>query len=190
MKITIPKPCHENWNNMSLEEKGRFCEVCSKTVQDFTMFSDDELLNSFDSNKNICGRFRDDQIGRNLKFSLLSKIALGLLTTSGTLATANAQELKDEGVKKVDFKKGLKGVEVINDTINKTMWLGMPSKEDIESTQPLIMLDNKKISEAKMKKIKSDDVKRIKVLSGEGAKKLYGTAGKYGVIIIESKRKD
>ena len=78
--------------------------------------------------------------------------------TSGTLATANAQELKDEGVKKVDFKKGLKGVEVINDTINKTMWLGMPSKEDIESTQPLIMLDNKKISEAKMKKIKSDDV--------------------------------
>jgi hypothetical protein len=53
------------------------------------------------------------------------------------------------------------------------MWLGMPSKEDIESTQPLILLDNKKISEEKMKKINSDKVKSIKVLSEKGAKALW-----------------
>jgi hypothetical protein len=188
MKLTIPKPCHENWQNMTLDEKGRFCSVCSKTVQDFTDFSDDELLNSFNSDEKVCGRFREDQLGRNISFSVTSKITLGLLAATGAVTTVNAQELKNEEVKKVDFKKGFEGVEVINKTINKTMWLGMPSKEDIESTQPLIMLDNKKISEAKMKRIKSENVRSIKVLSGEGAKKLYGKAGEYGVIVIESKK--
>ena len=36
MKITIPTPCHENWNEMTPNEMGRHCTVCSKTVKDFT----------------------------------------------------------------------------------------------------------------------------------------------------------
>jgi hypothetical protein len=68
------------------------------------------------------------------------------------------------------------------------MWLGMPSKEDIESTQPMILLDGKKISEEKMKKIKGDNVKSVNILSGEGATKLYGDKGRYGVIVIKSKK--
>ncbi|MBB4805798.1 hypothetical protein HNP38_001070 [Chryseobacterium defluvii] len=190
MKITIPKPCHENWENMILDESGRFCPICSKTVRDFTNVSDEEMINSLDPEKNLCGRFTDNQMGRNLKFPVLSKIALGLLAAGGGLVTVNGQELKNEEVKKVDFKKGIDGVEVINGTINRTYWLGMPSKKDIESTQPLIMLDGKKISEDRMKKIKADKVKSIKVFSGEGAEKLYGIAGKYGVIVIESKKKE
>lgn len=189
MKLTIPKPCHENWEMMTANEKDKFCSVCSKTVKDYTHFSDEELVTSFRSENEVCGRFTEDQLGRNLSFSLAGKIALGLLAASGIATTANAQELKGEDVKKVDFKKGFEGVEVINNTLNKTMWLGMPSKEDIESTQPLILLDNKKISEDKMKKINSDKVKSIKVLSGEGAIKLYGDKGKHGVIVIESKDK-
>ena len=26
IKISIPEPCHEDWNKMVLNEKGRFCE--------------------------------------------------------------------------------------------------------------------------------------------------------------------
>nr|WP_315033757.1 hypothetical protein [uncultured Chryseobacterium sp.] len=188
MKIIIPKPCHENWNSMTLDEQGKFCQVCAKTIHDFTDSSDEELTNHLTSGENICGRFRDDQLGRNLNFSLTAKLALGLFAASGVFATVNGQELKDEEVKKVDFKKGINGVEVINKTLNKTMWLGMPTKEDIESTQPIILLDNKKISEDKMKKIDPDQVKSIKVLSGEGAKKMYGKLGEHGVILIESKK--
>ncbi|MCT2406348.1 hypothetical protein NZD88_02115 [Chryseobacterium antibioticum] len=188
MILTMPKPCHENWETMTIDDKGRFCSVCTKTVKDFTSFSDEELLMNFNSGEKICGRFTEDQLGRNISFSLTSKIAFGFLAASGIVTTANAQELKDEEVKKVDFKKGFEAVEIINNTLNKTVWLGMPSKEDIESTQPLILLDNKKISEEKMKKISSDKVKSIKVLSGEGARKIYGERGQYGVIVIESKK--
>ncbi|WP_131707575.1 hypothetical protein [Chryseobacterium angstadtii] len=188
MKLTISKPCHENWDTMSPDEKGKFCSVCSKVVKDFTNFSDEELLANFNSDEKVCGRFTQDQLERNLNFSLTGKLALGLLAAGGMITTANAQELKGEEVKKIDFKKGLPAVEVINNTINKTIWLGMPTKENIESTQPLILLDDKKISEERMKKINSDQVKSIKVLSGEGAVKLYGNKGRNGVIVIESKK--
>ena len=33
-KITIPKPCNKDWNSMSPNKKGRFCNSCSKTVID------------------------------------------------------------------------------------------------------------------------------------------------------------
>ncbi|WP_294302493.1 hypothetical protein [uncultured Chryseobacterium sp.] len=31
-KIKIAKPCTENWELMSPQEKGRFCSVCYKCV--------------------------------------------------------------------------------------------------------------------------------------------------------------
>lgn len=63
MKISIQKPCHENWNNMLPEEKGRFCLTCQKTVIDFTNKSKEEIKDFFQhSSTNICGRFRSSQL--------------------------------------------------------------------------------------------------------------------------------
>lgn len=33
MKISIPKPCNENWNEMTPDQQGAFCKVCSKVVE-------------------------------------------------------------------------------------------------------------------------------------------------------------
>lgn len=62
MKISIPQPCHENWNEMLPEEKGRFCQSCQKCVTDFTKLTDDEILNY--SEKNVCVKLSKNQIGR------------------------------------------------------------------------------------------------------------------------------
>ncbi|WP_338763190.1 carboxypeptidase-like regulatory domain-containing protein [Bernardetia sp. ABR2-2B] len=67
MKIQIPQPCHENWNEMNLQQKGRFCGSCQKVVIDFTTMSDSEIVNHFKNYKgNTCGRFYDTQLNTNL----------------------------------------------------------------------------------------------------------------------------
>ncbi|KFC19236.1 hypothetical protein [Chryseobacterium sp. FH1] len=95
MKVTIPKPCHENWSNMTPEEKGRFCQVCSKSVRDFTSASDLEIITDLSENPNICGNFRVDQLDRNLRYSfinsLFAKFAVGFVLTSGGIVSAQTQ---------------------------------------------------------------------------------------------------
>jgi hypothetical protein len=95
MKVTIPKPCHENWATMTPEEKGRFCQVCSKSVRDFTNASDLEIINDLSQNPNICANFRIDQLDRNLSYSfinsLFAKFAVGFVLTSGGIVSAQTQ---------------------------------------------------------------------------------------------------
>ena len=103
MKVTIPKPCHENWSNMTPEEKGRFCQVCSKCVRDFTNASDLEIITDLSENPNICASFRVDQLDRNLSYSfinsLFAKFAVGFVLTSGGIVSAQTQPRVNQPVK-------------------------------------------------------------------------------------------
>ncbi|CAI8820963.1 TonB-dependent receptor plug domain-containing protein [Chryseobacterium sp. IT-36CA2] len=97
MKITIPKPCHENWNAMTPDEKGRFCAVCSQTVRDFRKDSDDDIIDFFaNAPQEICGNFNPSQLNRDLNYSymntLLVKFAVGFMLTTGGIVTVNAQQ--------------------------------------------------------------------------------------------------
>ncbi|HEX7847969.1 MAG TPA: hypothetical protein VF476_19355 [Chitinophagaceae bacterium] len=64
MRISIPQPCHERWSEMTPNEKGAFCNVCSKTVVDFTSMADEEVKNYFIRNtgQKTCGRFKQEQL--------------------------------------------------------------------------------------------------------------------------------
>jgi len=103
MKVTIPKPCHENWATMTPEEKGRFCQVCSKSVRDFTNASDLEIMNDLSQNPNICANFRIDQLDRNLSYSfinsLFAKFAVGFVLTSGGIVSAQTQPKVNHRIK-------------------------------------------------------------------------------------------
>jgi hypothetical protein len=68
ISLTIAEPCHENWNRMSPAEQGRFCGSCSKQVMDFSSMSDAQLVAFFQkpSGGSICGRFREEQLDREL----------------------------------------------------------------------------------------------------------------------------
>lgn len=97
MKITIPRPCHENWEAMTREEKGRFCSVCSKTVRDFTAAPDDEIIDVFsNATEEICGNFYESQLNRNLQYSYINsifvKFAVGFILTTGGLVSVQAQQ--------------------------------------------------------------------------------------------------
>ncbi len=85
IRISIPKPCHEDWNKMTPADKGRFCANCQKKVYDFTFATDREILEKFNSGENLCGRFLPSQLGRELsvprnKPSWWIAAAIGLLT--------------------------------------------------------------------------------------------------------------
>lgn len=64
IKISIPEPCHEDWNKMIPNKNGRFCQSCSKTVVDFTTMLPDDIKNYFLENrgKSICGRIKQSQL--------------------------------------------------------------------------------------------------------------------------------
>lgn len=65
-KIVLTNPCSENWNSMSVDAVGRFCQSCQKSVIDFSSKSDDEIK-AFLKDKqgeNLCGRFQVHQVER------------------------------------------------------------------------------------------------------------------------------
>ena len=56
LTLSIPKPCHEDWDKMTINEKGRHCANCNKTVVDFSLYSEKDLVEFFKSiPTNICG---------------------------------------------------------------------------------------------------------------------------------------
>lgn len=67
IQLEVPEPCHENWNNMSSTEQGKFCLACQKEVIDFSSMSDKEILNHIsNAGSKSCGRFLNDQLNRVL----------------------------------------------------------------------------------------------------------------------------
>ena len=66
IQISIPKPCSEDWSNMTPTERGRFCAMCSKEVVDFTGMSKNETVDFIEKTPNLCGRFYINQLNNEL----------------------------------------------------------------------------------------------------------------------------
>ncbi len=113
--ITLPKPCEESWDEMTPVNGGRHCAMCCKTVIDFTLMSDGEIIDIFRKAKDNppCGHFRASQLNRELldtrrKSSLVgiyAKKVAALLLLVQSATTAMAQQKKPvnnltQGIKK------------------------------------------------------------------------------------------
>lgn len=101
VKYSIEDPCHEDWDQMKPESKGRFCETCCKTVVDFSSMSDFSIVNYLEGKKNesVCGRFRPDQMDKTYLltkphhgFSFdLKAVAFGLALSTFSAVHSDAQ---------------------------------------------------------------------------------------------------
>jgi len=73
LQLTIAEPCHENWENMNPDDKGKFCGSCQKQVIDFSEMSDRQVAEFFkkpiqrlSKGDSVCGRFMTDQLDREI----------------------------------------------------------------------------------------------------------------------------
>lgn len=107
LQLSIPDPCHEDWNQMTPQENGRYCTQCSKVLTDFTQMSDQEIIQFFENNtENVCGRLTKTQtqkiyyhyLEENKSNFYLPRIAASWLLVSwlSLSPNVNAQDLKPE----------------------------------------------------------------------------------------------
>jgi len=70
--VRIPEPCHEDWNAMQPDAKGKFCNSCSKSVFDFSNKTDAEIRDILVEYKDqkVCGHFKKTQIDRPLNLQI------------------------------------------------------------------------------------------------------------------------
>jgi len=193
MKINIPTPCHENWNNMTPDEKGRFCSVCSKTVRDFRTVSDEEIIDVFsDSSENICGNFNETQLGRDLRYSfvnsLFMKFAVGFMLTAGGFVSLKAQE-KDLAAQLAGVS-GKAFTPVVKDSLFSRRMIGGASMSLQNHEEPLCLLNGKVSSLEELRKMDTDRIKTIKVLDKAAARAMFSAEkAKNGVILVTTKKK-
>lgn len=63
VNLVINKPCSENFNTFTKTDNGGFCNLCKKTVVDFTKMNDQQILNYFSRNESkTCGLFLESQL--------------------------------------------------------------------------------------------------------------------------------
>ena len=160
-KITIPKPCHENWNAMTPKDKGKFCNSCSKTVVDFTKKSPLEIKQYLIEHKSerVCGHFYKKQLDsivieipqitfhQQLSFQKIFVLALFFVmgTTLFSCQYKDGQKQKIENVilkdstliNEEDLGLITPIVQTIDSTIIEPSWC--PS---IDSTPEIIVMGN------------------------------------------------
>lgn len=125
LHISIPQPCHENWEAMTPVEKGKFCSTCQKKVFDFTKVSDKEIIEILNSENVTCGRFTTAQLNRNLytnqqKSSFWLVVSVAILGFLGLGNKISYAQVKNDSVK-VETKNNLRTKDTINSNLTRNI---------------------------------------------------------------------
>ena len=102
----IATPCHENWDRMTPESQGRFCDACQKCVVDLTAKKQSEIKQLYDAHGgDMCGRMRvaaplpkRRKLLDSISFATqglrrLQRFALALILAGGFFFTASSQSM-------------------------------------------------------------------------------------------------
>ncbi|TCP27870.1 TonB-like protein [Tenacibaculum skagerrakense] len=149
-KISIPEPCHENWDEMTINDKGRFCSSCSKTVIDFTKKESKQIQEYLKKHQEerICGHFFKKQLDsivielpesifeRELSFHKLFVIVL-VFVMGTTLLSCNTEGK----IQKIEHVTLIDSVKKAKKSIDSSFIFN--KKDSIEKDQPLMPKVNK-----------------------------------------------
>lgn len=141
IQLHIPEPCHENWDQMSPVDKGRFCSSCQKQVVDFSLMSDRQIAEFFKrpSTGSVCGRFMTDQLDREIPipkkripwFRYFFTIALPAF-----FLTLKSGQARAQGKEKVQEDKDKGRQPMYGDLRTLGMVTRQPSIEAFEKKKP------------------------------------------------------
>lgn len=136
-KITVPKPCHEDWNAMIPSDRGRFCNACTTQVVDFTNMSSDEIRDYLTKNTNVCGRFKNEQlesviiqIPKNVLFSQVHFHKMFMLALLISMGTSLFSCQNSDGT-----KQKIETVEVVEEEPRMTLGIILPPKDSIDKSK-------------------------------------------------------
>ena len=130
--IQINQPCDQDWHKMTNCEQGRFCSQCSKTVHDFSQYSDKQIIEFLTKQKgNVCGRMKETQLNQVISFGestnkkprFLTAIAGIILAITGN--TISAQNIQSEEISITNSNKQNNPpsqTNVVTNVINKTLF--------------------------------------------------------------------
>lgn len=63
-QMTIPIPCHQDWNTMDGGDRARFCESCGKHVHNLTGMRSEEVVSLIQNSAGtVCGRVFEQSDG-------------------------------------------------------------------------------------------------------------------------------
>ena len=98
IKLIIPNPCTQDWNEMTWGEQSKFCSNCQKSVIDFSNYTDRELIDYFTNTKDkTCGRISTHQLNRLIIATepadspLFKRLLFGAALAAGVASTAHSQ---------------------------------------------------------------------------------------------------
>ena len=117
-KITIAKPCTQNWAEMEKEADFGFCTVCSKNVIDFTNYSNAEIISVLtQASASVCGRLTVAQLNQLNYYSLVMPANrnwikyLGVLAIGAAIFTQDASAAIPRVVTEISIGTGEKRAE-------------------------------------------------------------------------------
>ena len=193
--LHLQEPCARNWSEMRPAKGGKFCQSCSKTVIDFTVLSDNQIVSLLEkaNGQSLCAKLKTEQLHRVMaqtepvKANLFYKYLAGVLLL-GSVEAATAQTTMPQEVPMAErpLKTGLTSVEKVQDALAQSLEkqpeametkgemtlvvLGGISAIPVRKAEPMIVIDGDLTDSPKiLEKIPAARIKSISVLKSDTA---------------------
>lgn len=143
--IQIQTPCSEDWNAMTPNEKGSFCQSCAKDVLDLTKMSNTEIHSVILQNEHqsICTRIQNTQLdslnleyerwSRGTRYHMQRAMVASLLIVFGLTLFSCTNHQQEEQIRITQKKLTEVVQQQQNETAEKEFeWVNIPIIQELE----------------------------------------------------------